>query len=98
MPITIVDGSKEYIKVEVIDNSDTPITSLSGTTPLYDTTTTAFAAVQTGATPAVSGMFLYCLIDGTLSGYVAGDKYYLYPKFTLAPEIPKLGPIEFFII
>jgi hypothetical protein len=98
MPITIVDGSQEYIKVEVIDNSDTPITSLSGTTPLFDTTDTAFVAIQSNVVPGVSGMFLYCLINGTLSGYVAGNKYYLYPKFSLAPESPKLGPVEFFII
>lgn len=98
MPITIVKGSKEYIKVEVIDNSDTPITSLSGATPKYDTTEEDLTAVQTNQTPSVSGMFLYCLVDGTLAGYVIGEKYLLFPYFTLAPEIPRLGPIDFFIV
>jgi len=98
MSITIVKGSQEYIKVTVIDNSDAPLTDLSGTTPQYDTTDALFTAVETAGTPNVSGMLLYCLIDSTDAGYVIGDKYYLFPYFSTAPEAPRLGPIPFFIV
>jgi hypothetical protein len=98
MSITIVKGSQEEIIVAVVDNSDSPLTDLSGTSPGYETTESdGVTTVETGGTPTTSGMLLFCLIDGTDAGYVAGNKYHLYVTFTSSPEAPKLGPVEFYI-
>jgi hypothetical protein len=56
------------------------------------------SAVQTGTTWLVDSDFpmtAICLIDTTLSGYVAGDEYKLYIRYTAGSETPIRGPIEF---
>lgn len=40
-------------------------------------------------------MTAVCEINGTLSGYVGGEEYKLYLKYTAGTESPILGPIFF---
>ena len=91
----IVDGSKEYVIVDVSDKLGT-ITNLASLTPKYFVKkkldgTTALADTDPNV---VSGMKLSCLIDTTIAAFVPGI-YQLFVKFTSAPEAPILGPIEF---
>lgn len=98
MALTLAQGTIEEIKVEVIDNSDTPETDLSAHSPKYDVVGPGGAMYTDEAVTAVSNMFLYCLIDTTILTFPADlGKYQLWVKFTLTPETPKLGPIVFYI-
>lgn len=40
-------------------------------------------------------MTAICEIDTTLAGYIAGDEYKLYLKYTSGSENPVKGPLEF---
>ena len=40
-------------------------------------------------------MTAICVIDTNISGYVAGDEYKLYIRYTAGSESPLRGPIEF---
>ena len=56
------------------------------------------SAVQTNIPWTVDANFpmsAICEIDTTLSGYVAGDTYKLYLKYTSGSENPVKGPLEF---
>lgn len=56
------------------------------------------SAVQSNVTAVLDAdypMTAICEIDTTLSGYVAGEEYKLYLKYTSGTESPLLGPIYF---
>lgn len=56
------------------------------------------AAVQTDVAASFDSdipMTAICLIDTTLAGYVGGEEYKLYLKYTLGADLPILGPIFF---
>ena len=56
------------------------------------------SAVQSNALWTVDPDFpmtVICVIDTTLAGYVAGDEYKLYIRYTAGSESPVRGPIEF---
>jgi len=73
------------------------LTLVSG--PLFDVKAKSNnAAVQTNSPWTVDAgepMTAICLIDTTLVGYVPGDEYKLYLKYTAGSESPVKGPIEF---
>lgn len=56
------------------------------------------SAVQTGAATTIDSdypMTAICEIDTTLAGYVGGEEYKLYLKYTTGTESPILGPVFF---
>lgn len=95
MAVTLPQGTKEYVVVDVED-ALASIVDLAGTTPQFkvlnpdpdDTDKLAWAAVTN-----VSLMKLYCLLD-TSVGPWDGGTYRLFVRFTTAPELPVLGPFE----
>lgn len=100
MAITLNKGTIEYIKVVVVDhNPDTAITDLSTHTPQFKIDDIPFTTnVVAYTTATASGMILYCLIDTTIAGFIAGDTYGLYVKFDVSPEFPVLGPATFKVV
>lgn len=40
-------------------------------------------------------MYALCEINTALAGYVAGEEYLLYLKYTAGSESPRLGPVPF---
>src|SRR6266576_1552703 len=92
-------GTKQYLLVSVIDMAGT-VSDLSTHTPKYtvkdDVPTTLYNLVTGSAT----GMVVYCLID-TVSppaGAFAVGHYRLWVQFTISPEIPLLGPFDFYVV
>lgn len=76
------------------------ITSLAQVTSLrFDTKKKSDAsAIQTDVAATFDGdvpMTAICLIDTTLSGYVAGEQYGLYLKYQAGVDSPILGPVYF---
>lgn len=58
----------------------------------------AKTAVQTDQPATFDGdypMYALCEIDTTLAGYVVGEEYLLYLKYTAGSETPRIGPVPF---
>jgi hypothetical protein len=56
------------------------------------------SAAQSNVVVAIDGDFpmtAICQIDTSLAGYVGGEEYKLYLKYTAGTESPILGPIYF---
>src|SRR5262245_24490221 len=92
-------GSVESLLVAMRDRLGN-ITSLSAvTSPTFDVRKkTDNSAIQLGSVWTVDPdypMTAICVIDTTIAGYVAGDEYKLYIKYTAGSESPIRGPIEF---
>jgi hypothetical protein len=95
MPITLPQGTKEYLLVDVDDLLDN-LVDLSGTTPKYDVKDAENnLKYNQVAVTQISLMRLYCLIDTNLGGLWAAGNYRLYVNFTTTPELPRLGPLTF---
>jgi hypothetical protein len=100
MPVTLTQGTKEYLFVE-IDDLLNVLTTLDGTTPKFDVKTGSSGSGtlkydQQAATN--TGMRVNCLVDTSAAhpgGLWAAGAYRLYIYFTTAPELPKLGPFAF---
>ena len=90
-------GSKQYLLVEVTDIADT-VTDLSTHSPKYtvkdDVPNTQYS-LQAGIAVA---MTVYCLIDTTTGGPWAVGHYNLWAQFTISPEVPLLGPFDFYLV
>lgn len=89
-------GSVEPLLVPLRDRLEN-ITSLSAVSSLrFDTKAPDDSAVETDI-PCTheNDLVAICLITTTNAGYVAGEEYRLYLKFTLGSESPILGPIKF---
>jgi len=92
-------GSVESLLVAVRDRL-TNIDDLATVTNLkFDTREkVAQTAVQTNVNAVLDSdypMTAICEIDTTLAGYVAGEEYHLYLKYTAGSENPILGPVPF---
>lgn len=95
MAVTLPQGTKEYVIVDVDDELNA-IADLSGTTPQFrvlkpdDSEMISWTAVN-----SVTLMKCRCLIDTNVPSLWPGVEYRLYLRFTTAPELPWLGPFPF---
>jgi hypothetical protein len=89
-------GSKEELIVDVTDTLAN-YSDLTTTNPRYDVKDHADSfkmTNQVAVVDPVNKMRLHCLIDTTVGSWIAG-RHKLYVRFTAAPEVPQLGPLEF---
>jgi len=91
---SITVGSKEDLIVDVTDTMGN-YADLSVLTPKYDVKDKAGVMKMNNQNPIAIGMRLQCLIDTTAGGNWTPGHYFLYVRFTAAPEAPVLGPLEF---
>lgn len=97
---SIAVGTKQDLIVDVNDLLEN-INDLNGTTPRYDVKDKSGVFKMQDQVPTVITnaegdlMRLKCLIDTTAGGSWASGRYFLYVRFTAAPESPVLGPLEF---
>jgi hypothetical protein len=97
MPVTLPQGTKEYLFLDVSDLLAQLLT-LDGTTPKFDVKDQGDVLKYTQANATNVGMRMYCLIDTSAAhpqGLWAAGNYRLYVNFTTAPELPRLGPYAF---
>lgn len=94
MAVTLPQGTKEYIVVNVDDELDNLLT-LDGTTPQYRILTEAGVEKLTWTNAVIQVMKLFCMVDTQSGGLWAAGEYRLYARFTTAPELPWLGPFPF---
>jgi hypothetical protein len=94
MPVTLPQGTKEYVVVDVADELNT-LVDLAGTTPQYRVLDATDAEQLTWTAAVVTLMKARCMIDTQLPTLWDGGAYRLYLRFTTAPELPWLGPFEF---
>jgi hypothetical protein len=94
---SITIGSKEDLVVDITDVLEN-VTDLTATNPRYDVKDKASSFKmnnQVAVVDPINKMRLICLIDTTLGGNWVADHYFLYVRFTNAPEAPQIGPLEF---
>jgi hypothetical protein len=96
MPVTLPQGTKEHLIVDVADLL-TNLVTLDGTTPKFDVKNDADVLKYTQQAATNQVMRLFCLIDTNSGGIWAAGTYRLYVYFTTAPELPKLGPFSFIV-
>jgi hypothetical protein len=94
MAITLQQGTKEYILVDVEDELNA-ITSLDGKNPRFTVMDAADVAKYTDQAATNVNMKAYCLIDTMNGGAWAGGVYRLWLKIDATPEVPYIGPFEF---
>jgi hypothetical protein len=94
---SITIGSVEQLIVDVDDtlNGISDLTSLSPRYDVYDRNGAVKMNNQTAVVDSINKMRLLCLIDTTSGGNWVADHYFLYVRFTAAPETPRVGPLEF---
>lgn len=99
-----MQGTIEPINATVTDVGGA-LTTLSGLSPVFSvvpvdpaTDLDSTPAKYTNQAATNSGMMIICLIDTTSGGLWARGKYRLYVSFTNGSQIPKLGPIDFYVI
>lgn len=95
-------GTKQYLLVDVIDLAGT-VTELSSHTPLYTVQDDDDNFGYNDAAATATDMTVYCLIDTTVDPggpftWLTENHYRLWVRFTIAPEIPYLGPFDFYVI
>lgn len=90
---TLTKGTKEYLPIKVMNVLGT-VTTLDGTGLTYDLFDTDEAETQIlVAQPAANdGMIALPLIDTTS---LDEGEYNVFIKFTMIPEVPRLGPFRF---
>lgn len=93
----IVAGSKENVIVDVTD-ATTGTTDLAPLSPQFDVVSEGGTAKQTNVACVATAMRLTCLVDTTAGGTWATGLYRLYVHFTAGTEIPRLGPVEFYVV
>jgi hypothetical protein len=94
---SITIGSIEELIVDIDDSLD-GVTDLTTTSPRYDVKDKLGnfkMSNQVAVVDPVNKMRLHCLINTTLGGNWVAGRYFLYPRFTAAPEAPNVGPLEF---
>lgn len=97
--VRLARGSKEYIDVEVTDETDQVVT-LAGTTPKFDVIDDTGTAKQTAVNcnVAPSGMVLQCMVDTNVGGLWALGHYNLYVYWTIGSETPREGPFDIYVV
>lgn len=102
--IQLVQGTIEPIDATVFDLGAV-LTTLTGLSPVFDvvpvdpgTDLDTTPPKYTNQSATNSGMMIICLIDTTNGGLWARGKYRLYVSFTYMSQVPKLGPIDFYVI
>ena len=96
--LTFPKGTKEYIRVPVKD-ATAQLSDLSATGLRYDIKRDSDdVKVVDNVLGTNQGMTALCLLDTvtTPTTWTPGS-YKLYIRFTLAPEVPMIGPLEFLI-
>lgn len=99
MPVTLPQGTKEFLLVDVQDLLLNLVT-LDGTTPKFDVKDVANVMKYTQQAATNSQMRVYCLIDTSAAhaqGLWPAGNYRLYINFVTAPELPRLGPYPFVV-
>ena len=97
IPARLAKGTIENVEVSMIDNTG-QTTDLGATAPKYDVVDDLGANVVSNVTATASGMTIHCRVDTTIGGYVAGNHYNLYVKFTIGTESPRIGPYDLYVI
>lgn len=93
--IEIVANSIEYVPVDVRDRLK-EISSLEDTSPKFDWRLEGSDLwIAQNQSCIVNGMQLLCLVNTTGR---TPSTYELFVIFTLAPEVPRLGPVKFNIV
>jgi hypothetical protein len=91
-------GTKEFVDVTVIDDQGT-LTSLNGLGLQFKVMKKNLGTPQQDWTSGNNvGMVAFCLIDTNVPTTWAEDQYSLFLRFTLAPEIPIIGPEHFLVV
>lgn len=93
--VTLTKGTVEFLPIklqDILENMPT-LDGLGLTHDLYKADE-AETVVYVNQSTLNDGLIALPLIDTTPAGITEGD-YNCYLKFTLAPEIPRLGPFRF---
>jgi len=92
-------GTKQYLLVSVTDMAAS-ITDLSSHSPKYTVKDDLNVALYNLATGSATAMVVYCLIDTNSppAGTFAVGHYRLWAQFTISPEVPLLGPFDFYVV
>lgn len=95
-------GTKQYLLVEVTDIA-AQITDLASRSPKYTVQDDANNYGYNDVAGSAVEMTVYNLIDTTVDPagaftWTAGAHYRLWVKFTISPEIPYLGPFDFYLV
>jgi len=93
----IARGTKQYLLIEVTDVA-AQITDLSTHSPKYTVKDSTLTDTMYNLVSGLAvDMTLYCLVDTTV-GTWAFSHYLLWGQFTISPEIPLIGPFDFYLI
>lgn len=91
MAITFQQGTKEYILVDVVDETE-QLTTLSGTSPRFTVLDASDVAKYTDQAATNTNMRAFCLVD---TDTWSGGTYRLWLRFDVGSEVPYIGPYEF---
>lgn len=94
MAIVFQQGTKEYVMVDVVDETGA-LTTLSGTTPQFTVMDANDTPKYTNQAATNTNMRAFCLIDTLNGGAWAAGIYRLWLRFTVGSEVPYIGPFEF---
>ena len=101
MAFTLTRGTKEILPVDVDDTTD-QVTTLAGATSVqFDVKNDAGTSFYSNHSASITGMRISCLVDTSAAhpnGLWPEGHYELYPEFTLATEVVRLGPIDIYVI
>lgn len=93
----IARGTKQYLLVEVTDVAGVE-SDLSTRSPKYTVKDSTEVDTMYNLTTGLAvDMTVYSLID-TTTGTWNFDHYLLWVQFTIAPEVPLIGPFDFYLI
>jgi hypothetical protein len=96
MPVTLTRGTKEKVEVLIQDNTNT-VTDLSTASPHFDVIDDNGTSIVSNASASAIGMIVECICDTT--GWSSSLQHAnLYVKFTIGPEVPRLGPFDLYLI
>lgn len=114
MAINLVHGTIETVDVTVTDVTGvvttldglTPTYTVIPVDPTTDLDLGDSFLIYNAATALNSGMLMQCLIDTTIGNTVGAGpppewpvgKYRMYVSFNYSADIPKLGPIDLYVV
>jgi hypothetical protein len=94
MPVTLPQGTKEYLIVDLTDLLGTVVT-LDGLGTTYDVKDINGNLKYAAALAVTTAMRARCMIDTEQGGTWQAGNYRLYLEFNAAPELPRIGPFTF---
>lgn len=100
MAVRLGKGTKEIIEVDVVDETGI-VTDLSGLLPKFDFLDDLNIFIYTLETATASGMTMACLVDTSATGpggLLPVGHYRLFVSFTVGSEVPRLPPIDVYIV